>query len=139
MTTTTSLLGAAIVVLFASASASAHHSPAALYQLDKTIVAEGIVTEYRFVNPHARIYLDVTNADGQVEHWLAEGGSPLVLRRQGWNGQEVKAGDRVKIFGNPARDASKLIHWLTVTRPDGSELFGEDIDFPEIDKRRRRQ
>lgn len=134
----TLLLCAAGLMLFAS-PAVAHHSPAALYQLDKTIVVEGVVAEYRFVNPHARIYLDVINADGQVERWLAEGGSPLVLRRQGWNGQEVKAGDRVKIFGNPARDASKLIHWLTVTRPDGSELFGEDIDFPEIDKRRRRQ
>jgi len=32
---------------------------------------------------------------GQVEKWLAEGGSPLGLRRQGWNGQEVKPGDRV--------------------------------------------
>jgi len=135
----TSLLGAAAVVLFASVSARAHHSPAALYLLDKQIVVEGIVTEYRLVNPHARIYLDVTNAAGQVERWLAEGGSPLVLRRLGWNGQEVKPGDRVRIAGNPARDASKLIHWLTITRPDGSELFGEDIDFRAIDKRRRQQ
>ena len=135
----TYVLGAAAFVVLASISARAHHSPAALYLLDKRIVVEGVVTEYRFVNPHARIYLDVTTGGGQVEKWLAEGGSPLALRRQGWNGQEVKPGDRVKIAGNPARDASKLIHWLTVTLPNGSELFGEDVDFGAVDKRRRQQ
>jgi Family of unknown function (DUF6152) len=135
----TYVLGAAVFVVLASIAARAHHSPAALYLLDKQIVVEGVVTEYRFVNPHARIYLDVTTGGGQVEKWLAEGGSPLVLRRQGWNGQEVKPGDRVKIAGNPARDASKLIHWLTVTLPNGSELFGEDLDFGAVDKRRRQQ
>ena len=92
----TYVLGFAAFVVLASTSARAHHSPAALYLLDKRIVVEGVVTEYRFVNPHARIYLDVTTGGGQVEKWLAEGGSPLVLRRQGWNGQEVKPGDRVQ-------------------------------------------
>ena len=135
----TTLLGAVACVLFASVSALAHHSAAALYLMDKRIVVEGIVTEYRLVNPHARIYLDVTNTTGQVERWLAEGGSPLVLRRQGWDGQEVKPGDRVKIAGNPARDASRLIHWVTITLPNGSELFGEDVDFTAIEKRRRQQ
>jgi hypothetical protein len=134
------LLGSiGVVILLAPTLVRGHHSPAALYVMDKQIVVEGTVAEYRLVNPHARIYLDVVNADGQVERWLAEGGSPLVLRRLGWNGQEVKTGDRVKIAGNPARDASKVIHWLTITRPDGSQLFGEDVDFAAIDKRRRSQ
>jgi hypothetical protein len=97
------------------------------------------VTKYGFVNPHARVYLDVTIASGGVEQWMAEGGSPIVLRRLGWNGQEIKVGDRVKITGNPSRDGSKLIHWLTIQRPDGSTLFGEDIDFAAVDKLRQQR
>jgi hypothetical protein len=118
---------------------SAHHSAQALYHLDRNLVVVGVVTEYQFSNPHARILLDITTADGQTEAWLAEGGTPNVLRRFGWNGQEVQPGDRVTIAGNPARDGSNLIHWVTITLPDGSELHGEDINFGSIDRRRQRQ
>ena len=117
----------------------AHHSAAVLYYLDQDIVKMGVVTEYEFTNPHARITFDVTNADGEVETWLAEGGTPNVLRRLGWNGAEVKTGDQVIVAGNPARDGSNLIHWVTIMLPDGSELFGEDVDFGAVDRRRRGQ
>ena len=132
------MIGSVVAVLLAAVSLGAHHSAAALYLLDQQIVIDGIVTKYQFVNPHARIYLDVTNAEGQVENWMAEGGSPIVLRRLGWSGAEVKPGERVRVSGNPARNASRLIHWVTIRRSDGAELYGEDIDFGAVDERRRR-
>lgn len=118
---------------------AAHHSAAAVYVMTQQITIDGVVTKYGFVNPHARVYLDVSKPDGAVEQWMAEGGSPIVLRRQGWNGQELKPGDRVKITGNPARDGSRLIHWLTIRLPNGSDLYGEDIDFGAIDKLRQQR
>ena len=125
--------------VFATTPGVAHHAAAALYLLDQELIIEGIVTEYQFINPHARVYLDVVNADGEVEQWLAEGGSPNVLRRHGWDGQELKQGDRITITGNPPRDGSKLVHWVTITLPDGSELFGEDVDYGAVDRLRRQQ
>jgi len=131
---------AAIVLVGLSAlPCAAHHSARALYHLDQDLVVTGTVTEYQFTNPHARIILDVTADSGQVDRWLAEGGTPNVLRRLGWDGQEVQPGDRVTIAGNPARDGSNLIHWVTITLADGSELHGEDIDFSSIDRRRPRR
>jgi len=118
--------------------AHAHHSPNSLYILEETIVIEGTVTRYQFINPHARIFLDVVNSTGKTEQWLAEGGSPNVLVRVGWDGNEVKKGDFVTITGNPPRNGTNVIHWVDILLPDGREIYGEDIDFRDIDRRRRR-
>ena len=117
--------------------AAAHRSAAALYALDQDLEIEGVVTEFRFVNPHLRIYLDVTTDSGDVVEWMAEGGTPIVLTRLGWSSQEIKPGVRLRVIGNPARDGSNLVHLVTITLPDGTELFGEDVDFQAVDRRRR--
>ena len=129
----------AVAAMTLCAPVVAHHSPASLYLLDRTIAIEGVVTDYQFVNPHARIFLRVDGGDGSVVEWMAEGGTPNILIRQGWSGDEVQPGDRVRIEGNPARDGSNLIHWVTILLPDGRELYGEDINYDAIDRRRRRE
>jgi hypothetical protein len=62
-----------------------------------------------------------------------------VLLRNGWTGDEVKAGDRVKVIGNPARDGSNVVHWQKLVLPDGTELWGEDLPTPsELESLRNR-
>ena len=118
----------------------AHHSPGSLYHMDRMVTVEGVVTEYLFINPHARIHFDVVNSAGEIEKWMAEGGTPNALARLfGWDGSEIEEGDRITIRGNPPRDGSNLVHWLTITFPDGRQLYGEDIDFDAIEDLRRRR
>ena len=107
-----------------STAAFAHHNPAAHYIVDERVEIDGVVTEFRPVNPHSRIYFDVTNAQGQVEHWMAEGDSIINLRRSGWTNDEFKPGDRIHILGRPSRNGSRLVEWTFITRPDGSEVGG---------------
>lgn len=131
-----------IAAIVAAAPATAHHSAAVLYQLDKEVTIEGVVTQFTLGNPHARIYLTVKGEDGADEEWMAEGGSRTVLLRKGWTGEEVHAGDVVKVVGNPSRDGSKVVHWERLLLPDGRELWGEDFPEPSAleelrDKRRR--
>ena len=83
-----------VVSMALGASATAHHSPAMLYDLSKEIVVEGTVTRYVLGNPHLRIYFDVED-DGQTVQWMAEGGSRTVLIRAGWDGSEVEPGDKI--------------------------------------------
>jgi hypothetical protein len=116
--------------------AEAHHSAASLYQLDKEITVEGVVTSYSLGNPHARIYLKVKGQNGVEEDWMAEGGSRTVLIRKGWTGEEVHPGDTVKIIGNPSRDGSKVVHWEKLVLADGRELWGEDIEPGDLDRLR---
>jgi hypothetical protein len=133
-------IAVALIGSAAALAAHAHHSAAVYYQLDKEITIEGTVTKFTLGNPHARIYLEVKGADGKPQQWMAEGGSRTVLLRKGWTGEEVKAGDTVKIVGNPSRDGSYVVHWETLYLADGQQLWGED--FPEpgaLDALRKRR
>ena len=93
----TLIFGAVLV----SIPAMAHHNPAAHYIVDERIELDGVVTEFRPVNPHSRIYFEVTNEQGETESWMAEGDSIINLRRSGWTNDQFKPGDRVHILGRP--------------------------------------
>jgi hypothetical protein len=110
--------------LLVSVPAFSHHNPAAHYIVDERIEVEGVVTEFRPVNPHSRIYLDVTNDQGETEAWMAEGDSIINLRRSGWTDDEFKPGDRIQILGRPSRFGSNLVEWTFITQPDGTEVGG---------------
>ena len=118
-----------ILIVFCTAlvfsmGASAHHNPAAHYIVDERMEIEGIVTEFRAVNPHARVYFDVTNETGQIEEWMAEGDSIINLRRAGWTNDQLKPGDRISILGRPSRHGYNLVEWTFITMPDGTEAGG---------------
>lgn len=130
--------------LAVTATAFAHHNAAAHYQIDKTATIEGVVTEFRLINPHSRIYLQVMNASGKSETWMAEGDAAAVLLRRGWTGNEVKKGDKIKVSGHPSRDGSKLIEWREIVLPNGKEIGGgnglndeRDKHLDELDRARR--
>jgi hypothetical protein len=121
-----------------------HHNSSSHYDLEKISHAEGVVTEYRMMNPHARIYFDVTADNGDIEKWMAEGDAAAVLLRRGWTGEELQPGDYIKITGNPSRDGSPIIEWRSIIRPDGSEILGgnavpieRERAMDELERRRR--
>lgn len=124
--------------LTGAGAALAHHSPAMLYDLSRETTLEGVVTDYNLGNPHLRVYFDVER-DGEVEQWMAEGGSRTVLMRKGWDGTEVAPGDRIKVRGHPSRDGSKVVHLQYLTLPDGTELYAEDLDQGALEQLRRRR
>jgi len=88
------------------------------------IEVSGVVTEFRFVNPHARVYFDVINEDGEPETWMAEGDASVALRRSGWTADQLKTGDRVEILGHPSHDGSNMLGWQTIMMVDGSTIGG---------------
>ncbi len=86
-----------LATTLAAAPAVAHHNAAAHYLLGESMTIEGVVTEFRAVNPHARIYFEAVNAQGEREAWMAEGDSFINLRRSGWTADQLKPGDRIEI------------------------------------------
>ena len=114
------IVGGAVVSL----SALAHHNPRAHYIVDQQMEIEGTVTEFRPVNPHARVYFEATNEAGEVEEWMAEGDSIINLRRAGWTDDQLKPGDRIRILGRPSRHGLNLVEWTFITLPDGTEVGG---------------
>jgi hypothetical protein len=115
---------AILALLTPGSSALAHHNSAPLYDASATVTITGTVREFRFINPHARVYVTVIDANGKSQDWLAEGANAGVLRRLGWTGAELKHGDTVTITGAPSRDGSAKLEWRVITRADGRQLGG---------------
>lgn len=109
-------------LLFASGG-HAHHSFAAEFTAENPITVVGVVTEVWFRNPHARYYIDVVNADGEVEHWDTRAGSPTLMTRRGWTRDTVRIGDRVTLHGHRAQDPNrKLLSIIWLELADGTRL-----------------
>jgi len=75
------ILASAMLV---AGSVQAHHSLVGEFDTSKDIEVRGAITKLEWTNPHIWIYLDVTAANGSVEKWQCEMGSPNQLIRQGW-------------------------------------------------------
>ena len=96
-------------VVFFATTVSAHHSFQATFKSDAEITVEGVVTDYRFKNPHVLVFLDVTNDDGSVTEWMSEGGSATSKRRDGWDRNTLQAGQKVRITGDSTHDGSPMV------------------------------
>ena len=127
-------------------AADAHHNAASHYDMDRSITVEGVVTEFRLINPHMRVYFDVTTAEGDVEKWLGEGQAAAIYQRRGWSQDTLKPGDVIKITGNPARDGGNMVDWRSIELSDGTILGGginspvdRESEYEELDRRRRAQ
>jgi len=94
---------AALFAVVLSASASAHHG-FGRFDPSEDIEIEGTLTGLDFVNPHAYVYVDVAEADGEITSMRCEMRAATVLRRSGWSPEMFVPGVRVKIAGNPHRD-----------------------------------
>src|SRR5262245_13187248 len=101
----------------------AHHSFAAEYDANKPIKISGVVTKMEWMNPHARFYVDVKDADGKVTNWNFELGAIPVLLKQGWRKDSLKQGDEVTVEGSKAKDGSNSANARSVTLPGGRRVF----------------
>jgi hypothetical protein len=117
------ILLAAAGLLAASAPLLAHHSFAAEYDPKKAVELKGTLTSIEWVNPHAWIHMEVTDAGGKVTKWDCELGSPNILMRNGWRKDSLKPGDVIVVSGSAAKDGSNMANARTVKTADGARVF----------------
>jgi hypothetical protein len=114
---------AATLIVAAAVPVFAHHSFAAEFDASKPINVTGSLTKLDWINPHARLFIDVKGADGKVANWEIELGPPAILLRNGWTKNSVKAGDMLTVNGSLAKDGTNLANARTVTLADGTKVF----------------
>ena len=112
----------ALGALAAAMPLSAHHVLRAEFDEHKPVTLRGVVTRFQWNNPHAFLYVDVTDVSGKIANWAVEWASPLDLRTSGWTRDSFKVGDTVTVEGWQAQDGSLLASGRTVKLATGSPL-----------------
>lgn len=121
MPTYAKLAAVAAVLIVPLLPAAAHHSNSA-YQVDKIITLEGTVKEWKWMNPHTWLMLEVTGADGKKQEWAVEGRPPGILGRAGWTSTVLQPGERVTVHASPSKNGDPVGIIARVTKADGTVL-----------------
>ena len=117
------IAAAAATALLLSGQVRGHHSFAAEFTAEATATITGTVTEVWFRNPHVRYYVNVKDANGNIEKWDTRGASPSLLTRRGWTRNRIKPGDKVTLRGHRAHEEGrKLLSIIWVELEDGTRL-----------------
>lgn len=120
-------------LLGVSPAAFAHHGPGQFRGGDVEVL--GVVTRVRFVNPHAYIYFDVMDEQGNAVPWRCELQAGSLLRRAGWTEELFRIGSEITVTGSAGTSERTACALDTVVLADGTTLdrYGqrrEQIDAP---------
>ena len=108
------LICGAFLVL--TGAASAHHSIAGYYDSSREVTVEAVVSQFRFVQPHPFVIVDVRR-NGGAEQWELELDNRGELVDIGFTETTLKPGDRVVVSGSPARREPQRLYVRRLDRP----------------------
>jgi hypothetical protein len=116
------VVASAGMLVAAALPVAAHHSFSAEFDATKQVTLEGKVVQMEWVNPHSWLTIDVPKADGTMERWKIEGGSPSVLLRLGWNRNSLPPGTKIKVVAFQAKDGALRGSSRDIEFPDGRKM-----------------
>ena len=130
-----SLVGSALI----AGPAFAHHAVQNNFDVNQTIVKQGVLTKIDWQNPHAWFHFTEVDAsgkpvlgkDGKPIEWMLETTGPNGLRQLGLADRRAFPLDQVyKFSGYPERSGALKAFMLQVKFPDGRTMsigkFGDD-------------
>ena len=114
---------AAAVLLASAAPAGAPHSNAR-FDAQQNKQLDGVVSDFKWTNPHSYIEVMVTDDKGQAQKWGVECGSPSQMVKAGWRSSTLKPGDHVVVTIHPLRSGELGGSFVNAQVPDGRTLKG---------------
>ena len=94
---------------------SAHHGSVAYDNSKVVTLKDGVVTKVNWANPHVLVMFDAKDANGNVQHWVVEAGSPSAVTGEGWTNTTIQPGDKLTAYlfqvktGRPVGRMGKLV------------------------------
>ncbi len=114
--------GVTAVLLLTALPAATHHSRI-IFDRERSITIQGVVTQFEWANPHVYLYVEIQSDAGDPAVWALELGSTTEMRRRGWSGDLLVPGDRVSVQGNPARETGRNMALVTLVQRAGVTLL----------------
>lgn len=130
-----SRLTVAAIVLLAGPRASAHHSISAVYDEKQSVSIEGVVTEFRFVNPHPYLIVTAAESDETPGPWHLEMDNRGELSAIGVTAATLGPGDRVTVTGSRSRTERRNLYVRKLTRLSDGFEYEQVGTRPRIRKR----
>lgn len=109
-------------LMMAAVPALGHHSLFANFDETRTVTLNGVISKIEWLNPHVYLYMDVTDAAGNISMWEIETFPPSTLRRAGLTRDNLGLGENVTLVGYQSRNGSQTSFLRKMTFTDGREL-----------------
>ena len=100
-----------------------HHGTSISYEMDKNVTMTGVVTDWKFVNPHVQLYFEVKDESGKAVVWGVEGSSVFYWSKAGWNRDSLKKGDKITVTLSPSKSGTPFGVMSKLVGPDNRELL----------------
>ena len=128
----TALIAMSLGLLVIANGLFAHHSDS-VFDQEKLVTIKGTVTKFLFTNPHAQIYLNVTDAKGNVVEWIVTGGALGSMRKVGWTHNTIKPGEELTISGFQYWDQRPIMIHVLLHRASGEEIAPSESEVRRLE------
>ena len=123
------MIGIVAVLVVAGVVVEAHHSVAGEYDQNREATIDGVITEFRFVNPHPVITVSESDS-GQV--WRFDLDNLLEFDAIGFSAGDLKVGDRIIVLGWLARREANRLYTMRLERPVDGFGFEQIANHPQL-------
>ncbi|MEM7703127.1 MAG: DUF6152 family protein [Pseudomonadota bacterium] len=120
-------------------TASAHHGVSGQFDTEKSFEASGAITQIKLLNPHAYVYIDTQDANGNITNVRCELLPGSTLRRNGWTEDMFVVGSQISVKGAAARDDPTTCYMNEITFANGvtatrDTVFADDGDIESVER-----
>ena len=116
-----------------SAPISAHHS-AEMFNSDETITLIGTVKEFRYINPHSWLIVDIENDDGTITTWGFEGEGPQDMMHGGVRKNDLPPGEKITITGTNGKSTTAKLLFNILKDQNKEVILAGNIGIPILSK-----
>jgi hypothetical protein len=119
------MLLALATALAMGATASAHHSFGATYDVNKEIKLQGKLVQFVYRNPHSFVHIEAPDSNGVQQRWAIEWGGTAQLANAGVKRDSLKVGDMVMVTARPSRVPGEFrVLMVDLVRPSDGFAWG---------------